>query len=189
MVKVVLSLDDQALDDLFKIYAKEFGPGAAKYAHKTYARWKSGEVRPNRKTFNRLLVHLPRVLSFDLKCEILRKLREEYCSRDSYNLSVNTENWKESLDPLIDSIINKAYTAQLPKQVEERLIWLADQDVQIAHKLIANSQVLASRNTVSLLDQEIYNIEQVLMSTKGSHNITHTIKLPYGTITMKIKRG
>jgi hypothetical protein len=188
LVGVILSLDKRELDELFKLYAREFGPGAARYARRTYAKWKSGRVRPSNKTFNRFLVHLPTVMSFDLKCEVLRRLREELCSKDDYRLSVDTAGWRESLAPIIEEIINRAYTAELPAQVQERLDWLADHDARVARAIIARSQVEASRNTVSLLEREIYNIDRLLRDVDGEGKITHAIKLPYGTVTLTIRR-
>src|SRR5215217_664385 len=65
LVKTLLSLEEESLEKLFKLYKAEFGEGAAGYARRTYKKWKAGEVRPNRQTFNRFLVYLPKVMSYD----------------------------------------------------------------------------------------------------------------------------
>ena len=189
LVKAALSLDEQQMDELFRLYAEQFGPGPTRYARRTYMKWRSGEVRPSSRTFNRLLVHLPKVMSFDLKCELLRKLREQYCAKDHYNLTVNTRDWRDAIAPLVSSLIQKAYTAELPKNIRDQLEWLSDRDAEIARALLASSQARASKNAVSFLGDEIYNIERVLTSAGARSKVTHTIKLPYGTITLKIKRG
>ena len=188
LVKVLLGLEEKQLNDLFELYEDEFGRSAARYARRTYHKWKAGEVRPNRQTFNRFLVHLPEVMSFDLKCEVLRKLREAYCVKDNYQLTVYTDDWKEVLTPLIANIIDKAYTAEIPKQIERRLRWLSGDEMDIAHAILAGSQARESENTISLLQQEIFNIEQMLINSGGTRKVTHELKLPYGTITLKIKR-
>lgn len=187
IVKVILSLDRDKLDELLELYTREFGPEAGRYARKTYDKWRSGEVRPSRKTFNRFLLHLPTVMSFDLKCEVLRKLREEYCSKDKYSLTVDAQTWKESLAPLITNIIKKAYTAQLPKNIEERLHWLSDRDAQMANALLARSQAQETRNAMALLGQEIENIDRFLRIAPGTSQVIHTIELPFGLIRLKIK--
>ena len=187
LVKVVLSLEQAKLEDLFKLYRQEFGPGAARYARSTYNRWKSGEVRPNRQTFNRFLMHLPDVMSFDLKCEVLRKLRQEYCSKDHYKLTVDTVNWKETVAPLVTGIINKSYTAELPKHIESRLRWLSADDMQVARAILAESQAQESKQAMLLIGREFSSIEQLLRDTKGRGKITHIIKLPLGTITLRVK--
>ncbi|MBC7930925.1 MAG: hypothetical protein H7Z38_10230 [Rubrivivax sp.] len=93
LVRVVMSLEQKKLDDLFKLYTESFGHEAARYARRTYNKWKSGEVRPSKQTFNRLLVRLPEVMSFDLKCEVLRKLREEFCAGGHYEITVSAGDW------------------------------------------------------------------------------------------------
>jgi hypothetical protein len=188
LVKVVLSLEQNNLEDLFKLYRQEFGAGAARYARRTYNKWKSGEVNPNKQTFNRFLMHLPGVMSFDLKCEVLRKLRQEYCSKDNYQLTVDTGNWKEVVTPLVTEVVNKSYTAELPKYIEDRLRWLSADDMQVARTILAESHAQESRNAMALLEGEFDNIEQLLKATNGRGEVTHIIKLPLGTITLKIER-
>ena len=187
IIKVILNLNQNKLDELLGLYTKEFGVEAGRYARRTYNKWKSGEVRPNKQTFNRFLIHLPTVMTFDLKCEVLRKLREEYCSKDKYSLKVDTRNWKETLAPLITNIINKAYTAQFPKHIERRHKWLSDDDVKIASAILAESQAQETRNAMSLLEQEIENIERLLRTAPGTNEVIHTIELPFGVIRLKIE--
>src|SRR5438132_4574527 len=146
LIKVLLGLPEERLNDLFKLYEEQFGPGAARYAQRTYRKWKAGSVRPNRQTFSRFLIYLPRVMSFDLKCEVLRKLRAEYCSKDNHQLTVYTDDWKEALTPLVRDIILKADKAELPKPVEQKLRWLADDEMQAARSILAESQIQESRN-------------------------------------------
>lgn len=188
MVKVVLGLEQKTLEDLFTLYRREFGPEAARYARRTYNKWKSGEVRPNRQTFSRFLVHLPTVMSFDLKCEVLRKLRQEYCPKDDYRLKVDTRSWREDVAPLVEEIVNKSYTAQLPMYVERKLRWLAADDMQLARSILAESQAQESKNALFLLEREFDNIEQLLRDTGGRGEVTHIVKLPLGTITLTVER-
>ena len=42
LIKVVLDLDDEPLDDLFKLYKEQFGENAAQYARHTYVNGKPG---------------------------------------------------------------------------------------------------------------------------------------------------
>lgn len=188
LVEVLLRLEEEPLNDLFRLYQEEFGLNAARYARRTYHKWKAGAVRPNRQTFNRLLVHLPGVMSFDLKCEILRKLREEYCSKDDYRLTVYTDDWKEALTPLVTSIIEKARTAELPPAVEKKLRWLAGDEMHVARAILAESQARESRNAVSMLEQEVSDIERLLVAARGTGKVIHELRLPYGTITLNIRR-
>jgi hypothetical protein len=187
LVSVLLGLDDDALKELLDLYKKEFGRGAARYARKTYRKWKTGEVRPVTQTYERFLVHLPKVMSFDLKCDILRAFMEEYAAKDNYALKVSTEDWEEKLTPMVEQIIDKAYTAQLPVEVERKLRWLGQNDIQSAQKILRRSQVEEARITVSLLREEFANIEKLLKETHLKPKVKHELKFPYGTITLDIK--
>jgi hypothetical protein len=192
LIKVLLSLDEKSLAELFELYKKQFGTGAARYARKTYLKWKKGEVQPIKQTFERFLIHLPKVMSYDLKCEVLRRLMEEYCSRNDYSATVYTDDWEKTLTPLVREIIDKPYAAELPKQIEEKLRWLADGEMQAAQDILKRSQIEEGKIAVSMLREEFANIEKLLAETEKNRGwrrkVTHQLKFPYGTITLKIKK-
>jgi hypothetical protein len=177
------------VDELFELYAKEFGRGAASYARRTRRKWQAGQVRANRQTFERLLVRLPALMSFDLKCEVLRKLREEFCPKEDYQLSVGAEDWRETVAPLVYSLVEKSYAAELPKQMQRRLKWLAADDMQVARAILAESQARESRNALVLLEREFEDIRQLAAEGGGRSRVTHTVRLPSGNITLKVKGG
>lgn len=188
LVRVLLGLDQDLLAQLMELYEQQFGGGAARYAKQTYEKWKSGKVRPNKQTFRRFLINLPKVMSFDLKCEVLRTLREAYCARDQYKLTVHTDDWKEKLTPLVDSIMVKKRQTELPQELQGRLLWLAEDDVQVANTLLDISQRQQSLDALTMLDRELHNIESLLENANGRGKVTHTIKLPYGNIVLNVKR-
>jgi hypothetical protein len=188
LIKVLLSLEEDRLNELFRLYKNEFGQGAAYYARRTYLKWKAGKVRPSRQTFKRFFVHLPKVMSYDLKCEVLRRLMQEYCPKEVYNLSVFTDDWEEKLTPLTKTIVNKPYTAALPKLIEEKLQWLAQDEMQTAKDILRNAQIQEGKIAVSMLRQEISNVEILLGNVKGKASVRHEINLPYGKINLEIKR-
>jgi hypothetical protein len=105
LIKVLLELDEEPREKLFDLYRQQFGDGAARYARQTYQKWKAGTVRPNKQTFRRFLINLPQVMSFDLKCDVLRELREAYCAHGNFEVTVSTSNWKETLKPLVEDIV------------------------------------------------------------------------------------
>ncbi len=188
LIKSLLSLDEESLEELLKLYKNQFGRGAGRYARKTFQKWKAGKVRPNRRTFERFLIQLPKVMSYDLKCEVLRLLMEAYCSKNDYRISVFTDDWEETLEPLVKRIIDKSYTAELPRLIEEKLHWLADGEMRIARNILKESQAKESRIAVSMLRQEFSGIENLLAGINGERRVTHQLKFPYGTITLEIKR-
>lgn len=188
ILKVLLNLNQDSLNQLFTFYKESFGSGAAKYARKTYQKWKTGEVQPNRQTFERFLLHLPKVMSYDLKCEVLRLFMQEYCSKENHEVTVFTDDWEKTLTPLVQQIIDKPYNAELPQEVQKKLTWLADGEMQSARDILRKSQVEEGKIAVSQLRQEFENIEKLLAETHLKPKVTHQLKFPYGTITLNIKR-
>lgn len=180
------SLTPDQLTSLFNIYSDSYGDGPAAYARKTYTDWKLEAVRPSAQTINRLLDSLPLVLDFDGKCELLRKLRERHRRREYYSLKVKADDWKEHVVPLVRTVIQKAYRANLPEAVERRLTWLSNGDMQTARAILGHIQALEGAVAVTLLQDEMQNIENALANLDGKGKVTHTIHLPYGDIQLKI---
>ena len=187
LVSVLLGLEDNSVTELLRLYKEEFGKGAAKYAKKTYQKWKSGEVQPTVQTYDRFLVHLPKVMGYDLKCEVLRHFMEEYSAKDRYQLDVFTDDWEEKLVPLVKQMVDKAYTAQLPVEVERKLKWLGEGDMQAAQTILRESQAEEGKIAVALLREEFASFEMLLAEDDLNPKIRHTIKFPYGTIELKIR--
>jgi hypothetical protein len=183
--KFYLLTPDQ-LVRLFNIYSDSYGDGPAAYARKTYADWKHGAVRPSAQTINRLLDNLPLVLNFDGKCELLRKLRERHRKPEYHSLKVKADDWKEHVVPLVRAVIQKSYRANLPENIERRLTWLSNGDMQTARAILAHAQALEGAVAVNLLQDEMQNIETALTNLDGKGKVTHTIRLPYGHIQLKI---
>lgn len=188
LVSALLKLDDSSLSTLFELYKKKFGPGPARYARQTYKKWKSGEVRAASQTFRRFLIHMPKVMSFDLKCEVLRHFMEEFSAKDHHELKVTTADWEEKLKPLVHQMITKAFTSQLPAEVEEKLAWLGEGDMQAAQEILRRSQVEESRIMISDLQSEFIAINRLLAEPGLRPRVKHVLEFPYGTITLHISR-
>lgn len=188
LVSVLLSLDEPSFNDLMQLYKKEFGPGPARYARRTYKKWKTGKVQPNVETYRRFLVHLPQVMSFDLKCETLRLFMEEYAPKADHELELYVDEWEERLTPLIDQIVEKAFKAQLPRELERKLRWLGEGDMHVARDMLRASQAEESRIMASMLRDEFATIENLLAQEHLKPRVSHVIEFPYGTISLKIRR-
>jgi hypothetical protein len=182
------SLTPDQLERLFNIYSDVYGDGPAEYARKTFADWRSGATRPSAQTINRLLDNLPHVLNFDGKCDLLGKLRERHRKPESHLIKVKADEWRDQVVPLVRTIITKAYHANLPEAVEQRLTWLSSGDMQAARALLSHSQAIEGAVAVRLLQDEMLNIDAALANLQGRKKVTHTIPLPYGNIHLSISR-
>jgi hypothetical protein len=89
---------------------------------------------------------------------------------------------------MIEQIIDRTYTAQLPVEVESKLKWLGDGDMQAVQDILRTSQVEESRITVSKLHEDFENLELLLAQDNLKPRVTHVLKFPYGTIELNVKR-
>ena len=181
-------MEPLTLEDFFSHYKQKFGGSAASYAKKTYDSWKDGKTAPSAQTSERLLETLPTFLPLPVKCDLLRKLREHYRSPESHNLTVSVYAWRESIKPLVERLIHRAYTAEVPEGVASRLNWLSSGSMQATKALLAEAEAIAAKNTVAYLEREFQNIER-LLSVPSNKLVTDTISLPYGTIKIIINRS
>ncbi len=188
LVSALLNLNDDAVRELLALYKKEFGTGPASYARRTLRKWRAGSVRPATQTFERFLVHLPKVMSYDMKCDVLRHFMEEYAAKENVELEIYTDEWEDKLEPMVRRMIDKAFTAELPGQVERHLEWLGDGDMQAAKQILRHSQAEEGRIMVSMLRDEIRAIEKILAEEHLKPKVTHVLEFPYGTITLYVRK-
>jgi hypothetical protein len=187
LLGVLLGLNEESREELFKLYRQQFGANAARYAKRTYLKWQTGKVRPTSRTFERFLINLPKAMSFDLKCEILRTLRKAYCAKDHYEVVVDRSNWREELAPLVNAVVGKANDAELPDKLQQRLRWLAENDARMATIILQRSQKEESIRVASMVEDELSGIGRLVEQIGGRGEVVHLIQLPLGTITVRIK--
>jgi hypothetical protein len=104
-----------------------------------------------------------------------------------YEVTVHPDDWQNTLAPLVAGIINKSYTTQLPSHVEWQATWLAEDNMQIARALLAESEAQEARNMMALLEDEFYDLEKLLAQSDLNSKVVHKVELPYGTITLNVK--
>ena len=180
-----LSLSGRELDRFLHIYGFHYGDSAESYAREAFLHWKSGKRQLSAQTLERLLQHLPPYLGPSMKFDLIRKLRENKRTRETYAVEVSPATYKQQLEPLISSLINKAYTSGLPPEVENRLKWLSDSDASAAQELLAGAEAAAMAISMSHLQGEFNNIERLLASVPRG-KVRHTIETAYGSINISI---
>jgi hypothetical protein len=183
-----LALKSSQLLNFFFHYEKRYGLGARSYAEQAFMKWKVGSTRMSAQTTDRLLQVLPPFLGTQVKYDLLRKLRERYRQSESHQLEVTTLNYKGVVKPVVERLVSKAYSANLPESIESRLKWLTDDDASAAKSLMAGAEAAAMKITLSRLDEEFAAMDRLLLlNPKGK--LTHRIELPYGVLTLLVRRG
>ena len=187
LVRLLLTLDPDSMNELLGLYRQKFGAGPARYARRTIDNWRVGKVQPSGQTFNRFLIQLPKSMDMDLKCNIVRRFLIESTPKDAYQLSVTPTDWSDKVTPLIDQIISKTQHAELPTAARQSLAWLSDGDIIAAKELLKRSLEAEARISTAKIGEEIAAIARLQDDPKIDPRIRHVIKLPFGTITLNIK--
>lgn len=178
---------NQLLNFLFH-YEKKHGLTARLYAEQAFPAWRSGATRMSAQTTERLLQLLPPFLGSDVKCDLIRKLREKHRQASIHTLAVTTTNYREALYPLARAMVGKAYNANLPAAIESRLNWLSDDDAEASKALLAGAEAAATVVTLSKIEEEFGRMHQLLASTKVKQ-LNHRIELPYGILNLTVRKG
>jgi len=186
---IFFRLPESVLTQFFHKYRDKYGTSAASYARTAYRKWKSGKVQPSAQTSERLLDTLPHFLHLEHKCELLRKLREKYRVKETWNLTVSLPNWQQPVIPLVNRLVHQAYSMELPTDVEKRLSWLASGDMQAGKALLAEVEAEAGRIALTHLESEFQNIAQLDNALPSREKLTHRIELAYGVINITIERS
>lgn len=190
VLEVFYKIPQDKLEKFLKTYRFAYGNEDARYLGEMYSVWKAKNVNPGDEILERIVTLLPRVLDFKTQCYLLKKLHEKFRKKDQYELKVNSNSLIEEVTPLIEQIVNKAYTVELPHSVEERLKWLSFDDLQIAKTILSEVQAQEGMIIAELFSNELETINRLLDSIPNTKSvIIHTIELPYGSIKLNIERS
>lgn len=182
-----LSLPTRKRNDLFCAYGKRYGPKPEAYARATYAKWRAGQVKMSGQTAERLLQLLPPRLSFDVRFNLIKKLRTRYLRPQIITLSTDLLSWREAVLPAVETIVARAELQNLPDDVTRVAHWLTDADARLAHDLITKIEQEEARARTALLEQEFVRISAMIDHLDhAATSASHTIQIPNGEIRVKI---
>ena len=192
VVRIFNGLEGPKRESLFCHY-KTHGRGAASYARNTIADWAHGTVKPSAKTLSRLLDLVPKVLDQNDRYDLLKKLYDGHRSAHQENHSLTVvvgrdAAFRQQVTDLAVHLCSKPDTHTLPTYVQKKIDWVCDNDSVVARKIMAaiekeHSFAIAAAGRVEV-ENLVRRIEGMGQSLQG----THTIKMPYGTITVHVRQ-
>ncbi len=186
--RAFLNLPEQKRTELFARYGEVFGSSAKSYAKSTYAKWQSGSVTMSGQTAERLLELLPPLLSFDVRYQLIRKLRTHFIKPVHVDVTTTVSSWRDVVFPAVEQIVERTRYANLPAMVLSGVTWLSSEDGSLAQELLRSVEEEEARVRTSYLEAEFINIEMTLMALEGKRvDIRHTISIPNGVISLVIR--
>lgn len=185
--RLFLNLDREDLDELFDYYEEEHGRSAANYARSTYPKWKRGSVQLSGQTAERLLNLLPPLLPFEMRFELVKKLRGANFRKLTRYVNTSPEGWRDALGPVIAEVVGHGSTANIKDGVKQRIAWLADGDVAMAENLLLAAEQDEAITRLAYLNAEFVRLES-LIARLGDYqtSVSHVIELPQGSIHVHI---
>jgi hypothetical protein len=184
--EIFLNLPTQKLEVILQKYGKLHGKNAESYARMTYGNWRHGAVKISGMVAERLLNLVPTILEPAERFELVKKLRNTYLGKEHHRLSCTPTEWRQTIGPVINEMVNKRSRFQLPQLVVDRVRWLADGDAVAAQQLLAAAEEEEAQVRVQYLATEYHRISYMLENMQGSRLVSHTIELPQGTIAVDI---
>lgn len=134
--RMFFDLDAFTLKLVLNRYECEHGYAARKYAEKTLAKWKNGEVRMSGQVAERLVNVVPFFLSIDQKYELISSLWKRTRSRQTMRLAMNPADSLAQLVERAASFLVEGSEVVIPDSVADRLEWLAAEDSASARVLL-----------------------------------------------------
>lgn len=185
--KVFLGLKASQLGPLLQEYGRKYGQGAEAYAKATIPKWRNGSVKMSGVVAQRLLDLLPPLLPFELRLELIRKLRAHYLQPERIVVSACFEDWKSVVNPAVARVVSKSLNHNLPSDIIRVARWLANEDSLLANQLLARAEQEEAKIRTSLLNEEFARIETLATQfSQKQLSFQHMIRVPNGEILVKI---
>ena len=133
--KIFFALDSATLRRVFARYEKEHGSTKGAYAERTFDSWRVGQVKMGGDISDRLMRIVPAFLDFEQKYELIEKLWSKFRQKTTLNISISPQGGLDRAVEAVIRAIDAATKREIPSAVEERLLWLTDEDAVAAEVL------------------------------------------------------
>lgn len=187
-----LSLDDDALDELFTDFGSLYGDAAEKYARKTFSKWKSGETKLSEQTMERLVALVPPYLSaekrFELLQDVLKKHKPSASTKPFKYIRINSKEPASGfaeIDAALETMIHEDALAHIPERVMDAGKWLYDDDITVARAMLAQAESKQNEIIKNSAAKEI----SLLRRAVGYGQVkqaTYNVEMPAGKLSVVV---
>ena len=188
--KAFLSLEEDALEELFADYGSIHGDSAEAYARKTYPAWKSGKTNLSGQTLERLVELVPPYLEPEQRMELVKLLAQQHEPRHGKpykSVRINIEEPGSAfaeIDAALNDLETEDVLAHIPEHVMQAATWLYDDDATAARAVLAE----AKRAQNDIMKRSARREIDVLKRTITSGQIktaNYSVELPAGKLSVE----
>jgi hypothetical protein len=198
----VFGLDNEILQHLFKLrsrekesllghYEAEYGRSAGDYARKIWPEWASQRRGVSGEVATRFINLAPKVLSPDARYDIVAKMYQKTKRPESHYLTAilgYSEGAFSEIEKLFKRLCEKPFEHKWPDSLIQFANWLCDDDSVAAKRIIAAIETENSLMIVNAARLECNRLLQALHKLDSAYAGTHRMELPYGTISLRIRK-
>jgi hypothetical protein len=184
--KIFLSLPAHDLNRLLVQYGLTYSDKAEAYARDAYAKWQSGAVKMSGQTASRLLDLLPPYLGADVRFDLVKKLRSHHFQRKTIRIQSSPATWRTDVVKPIQELVTSSTSFALPPDIIQKASWLTAGDASAAQKLLAAAEQEEAAIRVVYIEEEFRRIETLVQNIDTTRQVTHTLKLPQGDISLNV---
>lgn len=198
----VFGLDNEILQYLFKLgcaereelfehYERENGSAAGDYARKIWFHWATGRRGVSGEVATRFINLAPKVLSSDARYEIVANMYRKTKRPETHFLTAIL-GYKEGafteIENLFERLCQKPFEHKWPDTLIQFASWLCDNDSEAAKRILTAIDADSSLEIVKVARIECNRLLQALHNLDSAFAGTHRIELPYGTISLHIRK-
>jgi hypothetical protein len=198
----VYGLDDEILEHLFKLrsweresllshYEKENGRSAGDYARNIWPAWSSGARGVSGEVATRFINLAPKFLSDNARYDIVANMYQNTKRPETHHLTAilgYKEGAFREIEQLFERLCQKPLEHTWPRSLLQFASWLCDENAESAKRIIAAIETEHSLVIVKAARLECRRLLQALHDLDSAFAGTHTIQLPYGTISLHIRK-
>lgn len=191
IIERVFRLGPYEIGQFFRLYEARFGKKDADYAISAFPLWKSRVRGISGMNARRFIELAPKIFSFDDRYDIVSKLYEKTRRAESHYLTVVIgihEGAFQEIEKLYVRLCQKPLEHEWPDKVKRFVSWICDEDSSAAKALITAIETQLSILTVKAARVEIDRLAMAVKNIETAHSGNHTIRLPYGTISICIRK-
>lgn len=191
IIEKLFKLSPSRLEEFFNIFERTYSTKSGQYAREAWPFWASKRRGISGLNAQRFISLAPTIFSFEDRYELIKKLYEKTRGRESHSLTLvigHAEGAIGDVEQLFYRLCLKPSEHVLPESVSQFAMWVSHQDAVMARKLTAAIETEESLMIVKVARLELDRLVTALRSFNQNISGTHYINLPYGSISLHVRK-
>jgi hypothetical protein len=190
IVAHLFQFTDFRLQVFFRQYAKLYGEPAAKYAAENLHAWKNHAKAYTGPTLKKFIQVVPKVLSFDEKFELFKKLYVASRRPEIHTFEVVLGDDSVAVRALADTLnrlCERPSESSLEPSMVSLMSWVSDNDMSQAKQLLSALETERSLAVSAAAIGDVGKLMKAVQAIDRNAVGVHEFTLPYGKVTVRVR--